>query len=165
MPPKKEKEYEYEMSLDYKEKVAKFDKYVLAKKKQNSNNKYVTDDIISMYLIENDLLKHECKKCNQSAIWQGKPLTMILDRINNIIDDNRLSNLRFMCPNCFIQAKKRKTLFNRVVKDKERLCIDCGKRIKNGSSRQDDMKCTKQRCKACLTKLIDVDVDIPIKSV
>ena len=33
-------------------------------------------------------------------IWQGKPLTLILDHINGKNNDDRLENLRWVCPNC-----------------------------------------------------------------
>jgi hypothetical protein len=82
---------------------------------------------------------------------------MVLDRINNIITDNRIENLRFLCPNCFSQLKKRKILFTRMIKEKERLCIDCGKRIKNKSMKQNNIKCKKQRCSICINKLLVLD--------
>ena len=33
-------------------------------------------------------------------IWQGKPLTLILDHKNGNNRDNRLENLHWVCPNC-----------------------------------------------------------------
>ena len=48
--------------------------------------------------------------------WRGKPLTLHLDHINGMRNDNRFSNLRFLCPNCHQQTetwgnKKRKQDF------------------------------------------------------
>lgn len=139
----------YEISLEYKDRIKKFDKFILSKKGNQIN-----DDLLSVYIIENQLLKHECKKCKQEPIWEKKPLQMILDRINNIITDNRINNLRFLCPNCFSQVKKRKILFSRLVKDKQRECIDCKKRIKASYTKQNEIKCKKVRCKDCLAKRI-----------
>ena len=139
----------YELDFAYKEKVKKFDKYVLTK---NSN---INDDLLSVYIIENEILNHKCKKCNQEPIWNKKPLNFVLDRINNIISDNRIENLRFLCPNCFSQLKKRKCLFTRMIKETQLLCIDCGKRIKNRTIKQESIKCKKQRCTDCLNQLIN----------
>jgi hypothetical protein len=55
-------------------------------------------------LITAGLLKNECYKCGISE-WLGKPLSLDLDHINGINDDNRLENLRILCPNCHSQTE------------------------------------------------------------
>lgn len=41
-------------------------------------------------------------KCHQCGIsdWHGQQLTLDLDHINGISNDNRIENLRYLCPNC-----------------------------------------------------------------
>lgn len=36
--------------------------------------------------------------------WMGSSLTLHIDHINGIHNDNRLENLRFLCPNCHQQT-------------------------------------------------------------
>lgn len=44
--------------------------------------------------------KRECELCGQSEEWRGKKMSLILDHINGVHNDNRLDNLRIVCPNC-----------------------------------------------------------------
>jgi hypothetical protein len=131
---------DYEIEMTLQSKLKKYDSFLTLKKSKN-----IHDDILSVYLIEHDLLPHECIKCKCQPIWRKKPLPMVLDRINNIITDKRLENLRFVCPNCFSQLRKRTTRFTRITQEPNKLCIDCQTRIKNGKA---------MRCKSCLQKAV-----------
>lgn len=51
-------------------------------------------------------VKHECSKCGQLPEWLGNPLTLDVDHINENWLDDRLENLRFLCPNCHSQYSR-----------------------------------------------------------
>ena len=46
------------------------------------------------------LKERKCELCGQGEEWMGKKMSLILDHINGVNDDNRLENLRIVCPNC-----------------------------------------------------------------
>lgn len=47
--------------------------------------------------------EYRCAWCG-IVEWRGKPLVLHLDHINGINNDNRLVNLRILCPNCHSQT-------------------------------------------------------------
>lgn len=59
--------------------------------------------VLRRYVINHQLLPYECAICGRSE-WNGKTLSLELDHINGINNDNRLENLRFLCPNCHSQT-------------------------------------------------------------
>jgi hypothetical protein len=50
-------------------------------------------------LIKEGKLLNECSLCGIKD-WLGKDLTLIIDHVNGVNNDNRLENLRLVCPNC-----------------------------------------------------------------
>jgi hypothetical protein len=54
-------------------------------------------------LLQEGIKIHQCECCNILE-WQGKPTPLELDHINGINYDNRLENLRLLCPNCHAQT-------------------------------------------------------------
>lgn len=50
-------------------------------------------------------IPHECKWCKNHGVWRGpdgqlRPLRLHVDHRNGHSYDNRIENLRFLCPNC-----------------------------------------------------------------
>ncbi len=39
-----------------------------------------------------------CEMCGQGELWHGREMSLILDHINGVSHDNRLENLRIVCP-------------------------------------------------------------------
>ena len=76
---------------------------------------------------------YKCSICGQEPFWQGKELTLILDHINGINKDNKLSNLRWVCPNCNQQLD---TTGGKNIQHKEHnlnFCKKCGTPISKKS--------------------------------
>lgn len=55
-------------------------------------------------LVEEGLLEEKCLLCGCGKEWNGMPLSLQLDHINGVNNDNRIENLRFLCPNCHSQT-------------------------------------------------------------
>lgn len=60
--------------------------------------------ILKKRLVASNTLEYRCSWCGNEGEWLGKELTLHLDHINGINNDNRIENLRFLCPMCHSQT-------------------------------------------------------------
>ena len=60
-------------------------------------------NVLRNRIIKNNLIPYKCAICGTTE-WLGRNLSLELDHINGINNDNRLENLRFLCPNCHSQT-------------------------------------------------------------
>lgn len=64
------------------------------------NSTYACNSTLKRRLIKENKLENICQICNSKPEWNNKPLVLIFDHINGNNRDNRLENLRLICPNC-----------------------------------------------------------------
>lgn len=73
------------------------EKYLISKSTIISNR-------LKEYLLRFNFKNYQCEICDNRGQWQSKKLTLQLDHINGDREDNRLNNLRIICPNCHSQT-------------------------------------------------------------
>ena len=100
---------------------------------QNSTASQAT---LRKWYIKNNYSPYVCSICGQKPVWQGKELTLILDHKNGTNNDNRLENLRWVCPNCNQQLETTgfKKMRVKNILDKKFYCIQCHQEITQKSS-------------------------------
>lgn len=92
-------------------------------------NSMVCRAAVKRRVIQRQLIPYQCAVCNCDPIWNSQELVLILDHINGNNRDHRITNLRFVCPNCNSQLE---TFGGRNIKYNRRAC-QCGRHIPNSN--------------------------------
>jgi hypothetical protein len=66
-----------------------------------------------------------CEMCGQGELWRGRRMSLILDHANGHATDNRLENLRIVCPNCAATLDTHCGKLSGKPRT-ERPCVTCG---------------------------------------
>lgn len=79
-----------------------FNKAIPLEKVLIVNSTYSNNDYLKKRLYKEGLKQPFCEfeNCGQGEDWRGHRISLILDHINGIRNDNRIENLRIVCPNC-----------------------------------------------------------------
>lgn len=91
------------------------------------NSTYKSTNNLKLRLYKEGLKRPICEKCGQNENWHNEHISMILDHINGINNDNRLENLRILCPNC--NATLPTHCGKNSKKNKHKYYCKCGKEI------------------------------------
>lgn len=106
-------------------------------------NSTASQAVVRKWFKKGNYVDYKCAICGLIN-WQNKELTLQLDHINGDNSDDRLENLRWLCPNCHSQTetfcgrktkKKHNTLNGVKIGGKKFYCIDCGTEVSYGSTR------------------------------
>lgn len=103
--------------------------YINASEYLNSNKKISTSALKKKLLKEN-LIENKCAICGLTK-WQNKPITLQLHHIDGNTNNNSLSNLQLVCPNCHSQTPN---YCGSANKDQIKYyCKECGSEITKGA--------------------------------
>lgn len=101
-------------------------------------NSWDSRTTIRRRIISEKLLEERCSICGITD-WNDKEISFHLDHINGIPNDNRISNLRFLCPNCHSQTNTYGSRKNKSLKT----CPVCDGKMSNQS----------KHCRKCAAKV------------
>ena len=63
-------------------------------------NSTASQHVLRVWYLKGKYTEYKCSICGQPPVWQEKELSLTLDHINGDNTDDRLENIRWICPNC-----------------------------------------------------------------
>lgn len=64
----------------------------------------VSQQCLRSFVKREQVIPYNCHGCGNDGSWLNKPIVLQLDHVNGISNDNRVTNLRWLCPNCHSQT-------------------------------------------------------------
>lgn len=113
--------------------------------------------VLRRYVIKHNLIPYKCAICGCTE-WNGKTLSLELDHINGVNNDNRLENLRFLCPNCHSQTSTYGSRNKQINESKYNIPDDLRKLVESTYEKNKSIKTTSavlgiRRC--VVTKIVN----------
>jgi transposase-like protein/Zn finger protein HypA/HybF involved in hydrogenase expression len=105
-------------------------------------------------LLQEKLIENKCQECGLHSEWNGKSIILVLDHINGVNNDNRLENLRMLCPNCNSQMP---TFAGKQLRLRGN-CSNCGKDLsRNKNATGMCLNCCNKLCEKRKTYKVPLD--------
>ena len=103
--------------------------------KENSN---ISPSTLKRGLKRQQIILYECSECHIVDMYNNKKIALQIDHINGINDDNRVENLRWLCPNCHSQSE---TFAGRNARKHSIKYCKCGKLLSRYNKTGKCIKC------------------------
>jgi len=101
----KERIKKEEISVDHMKRYCEYGKYITPIEEiLVENSTYKNNYRLKIRLVKEGIMEYVCGECDNKGEWRQNSLSLQLDHKNGINNDNRIKNLRFLCPNCHSQT-------------------------------------------------------------